>query len=239
MAEHWIVTDAGALHEGDQVQLDPSEGRHLTSVLRLGIGDTIVLSNGRGTVAAAVIEVRDHHRVTVRIRTAAHHPEPPGRITVALGILHSQAMDWAVTKAVETGAVRFIPVVTARSQGDRAAARRRLPRWRRIARQAIKQCHRAWEMDVAEPLHLDDLMASVPGGSGVVADREGLVAWRLGVRPGTIFLVGPEGGLTGPERDGLDRAGWRRMTLGPHVLRAETAVTAGTAIVSLAVTLRS
>ena len=234
MGERWVLADPGSLANGRQLQLGPAEGRHVTTVLRLGPGDDIVLTDGRGTLATAVIEEAGKRGVTVSITRVTHVPKTSPGIGVALGVLHSQAMDWAVAKAVETGAERFIPVLTARSQGSEAVARRRLGHWRRAARQAIKQCHRAWEMSVEDPLGVGDLISSVPPGSGLVADREGRVAWELEAGLGTVLLVGPEGGLTGTELTTLDRAGWRRLTLGPHVLRAETAVATGTAMLSLA-----
>ena len=233
MGERWALADPGVLVAGRRLELDAAEAHHVTGVLRLTAGEALVLADGRGAVATAVIGKAGKRRVTVGISTVVRHARPPGDVTVALGVLHSQAMDWAVEKAVEAGANRFIPVLTARSQLGAGTARRRLVHWRRVARQAIKQCHRPWEMNVADPLAFDELAATVPASSGIVADREGCLAWQEGIGPGAVLLVGPEGGLTGEELSLLDRAGWRRMRLGDYVLRAETAVVAGAAMLSL------
>ncbi|NOZ77837.1 MAG: 16S rRNA (uracil(1498)-N(3))-methyltransferase [Acidobacteria bacterium] len=233
MGERWALVDPGVLVAGRRLELDAAEARHVTGVLRLTAGEAIVLADGRGAVAAAVIGEAGKRCVTVEISAVTHHPHLSGGVTVALGVLHSRAMDWAVQKAVETGAERLIPVLAGRSQLGAGAVRHRVGHWRRVARQAIKQCHRPWEMDVADPLDFDGLIAAVPPASGIVADRGGRLPWQVATGPGAVLLIGPEGGLTAEELSSLDRAGWRRVRLGEHVLRAETAVAAGTAMLSL------
>ena len=151
---------------------------------------------------------------------------------MALAALHTQAMDWAVQKAVEVGVVELIPVVTERSQLSLHVAGSRLARWRKIARQALKQCRRDWGMRVEEPVLLHDLSFRVTNKDRLVADPYGTAVGLLEPPARPLLLIGPEGGLTTEERDSLAEAGWHGVSLGPYTLRAETAVVVGATVLA-------
>jgi len=224
----WLLVEPGKLGGQTMVLLDPEESGHLVRSLRRRAGDQVTLTDGAGTVAEGV--VRDHSAGAVLVDLAAvlAVPEPAGAgLTLALAVLHGQAMDWAVQKAVEVGARRLVPVLTERSQVGSRAARGRTPHWRRVARAALKQCHRAWAMEVSDPLALAEL-ARLEGG--VLADPEGGPLDELPAGRGSVLLVGPEGGLSTGEQELLEATGWWRLRLGPHTLRAETAAVVGVAL---------
>ena len=234
MVDRWILVEPGTLVAGREILLDPVEARHISSVLRRGAGETVVLADGAGSVAGGRLLASGRSEVSVEVLEVERFKPPQGiGVTLALGVLHSQAMDWAVQKAVEVGVERFVPVLTARAQVGSRAAASRLDHWRRVARQAVKQCRRPWAMPVAEPVPLEELVRRAPGGCGLVADPEGGPLAGAPARDGQVLLVGPEGGLAPDERALLERAEWRPVGLGRFTLRAETAAVVGAALLEL------
>jgi len=227
----WLLVDPGVLAVGQRVRLDPAESRHLFHALRRRVGDRVTLADGAGGVAVGAVEVASVRGAEVAVETLQVVP-PPARpdVTVALGVLHGQAMDWAVQKVVEVGVGRFVPVVAERSQLGVRPARGRVEHWRRVARQALKQCRRPWAMEVEDPRSVEDLAPLGRSGGGLVADPLGDSLDTLPSRSAALLLVGPEGGLTGAEIRLLAGEGWRTLRLGPHVLRAETAAVVGAAL---------
>ncbi len=236
MAEPWVLVDPGALVPGP-LALEPDEGRHVTRVLRLGPGAAVTVSDGNGQLASAVVRVVRRDRVEVEVGEVRVVPRPQTAcVDLGVSVLHTAAMDWAVQKAVEVGVRAFVPLIGARSQaGDRTAVRR-LEHWRRVARQAIKQCRRVWEMEVREPIALADLPEAETGRSVVVADPEGTSPERLGLACDVLLVVGPEGGFDEAELACARERGWPRVRLGPHVMRAETAAVVGAAMLGALLT---
>jgi 16S rRNA (uracil1498-N3)-methyltransferase len=223
----WLLVEGSELDAGRPL-LDGDETRHLKGALRRRVGDRVALTDGCGRVAEAVFVALENDRASCEIVCRHEVPEPAwAGITVGLAVLHGRAMDWAVQKAVEVGATSLVPVLAQRSQLDRKAAAGRRPHWQRVARQALKQCHRCWAMEVSEPCGVEDFVLDRPGG--LVASGDGDPLERCSGNQGDrVLLVGPEGGFSDRERQLLDRAdGWRRLRLGPYVLRAETAVVLG------------
>jgi 16S rRNA (uracil1498-N3)-methyltransferase len=102
--------------------------------------------------------------------------------------------------------------------------------WRRISLQAIKQCRRSWAMEVGEGLSPSELVAQTRAECGVLAVRAGAGAAALRPAPERVLAVGPEGGFSAAEESLFAVAGWQRLSLGPHVLRAETAAVVGAAV---------
>jgi len=226
VSEPWLLVDLVPAEDGGEVALPTAEARHALSVLRLGPGDPLVLADGRGGLARGRVASAGRGALSVAVERVERVPRPAPSVTVALAVLHTKAMDWAVQKCVEVGAERFVPVVAARSQLGAGAAAGRLGHWRRVALQAIKQCRRPWAMEVAEPVSLDALASGPPG---FLADAAGAPVLAVPHSLPATLLVGPEGGLTPTEAGLLDRAGWTPVRLGPNVLRAETAAVVGAA----------
>jgi 16S rRNA (uracil1498-N3)-methyltransferase len=220
----WLLAASGDLEAGRTVVLEPTEARHLTGALRRRPGDEIVLADGNGLVAEAKLVAIGKRRVEAEIRSVRREPKPqPVGVTVAL------AMDWAVQKAVEVGVGRFVPMETERAQFRGRDLASRVEHWRRVAMQALKQCRRPWAMEVGDVVSLAEFVESVDEG-GVVADREGYAIGELPKTAANMLVVGPEGGFTTAEIRLFDRHGWRRLRLGPHILRAETAAVVGGAM---------
>lgn len=231
MADPWLLVDSLPESTGAVVSVDGREGRHGKAVLRLKPGDDLTLANGKGGIARGVVESVARGGLTVQLVELETVERPAPGLVLALGVLHTQAMDWAVQKAVEVGVERFVPLLAGRSQVSRSAAGGRIDHWRRVARQALKQCHRPWQMEIDDPADLHELVDGFE--PGVVADPAGMSPSLMVLGLPATLVVGPEGGLTAEELGLLDGAAWRRMWLGTHVLRAETAATVGSAVLIL------
>lgn len=229
-APPWLLATSGELEPGRTIELDPLEARHLSGALRGRIGDEVVLTDGEGLVAGARIISIGKSRAEAEIVSVRREPAPRSSgVTVAMATISSRNMDWAVQKAVEIGVRRFVPLETERAQVRGAAVESRIEHWRRISLQALKQCQRAWAMEVGDTVAFSDLVEPSQR-VGVVADREGSTIGDLPEGVAHLLVVGPEGGFTSAERQLLERCGWPRLCLGPHILRAETAAIVGAAM---------
>jgi 16S rRNA (uracil1498-N3)-methyltransferase len=231
--------------------LSPADLHHAVGVLRVRSGEELdVVEPGGGVwrvrVAAAL---RDTVTATVVERV-----EPDGlggaEVTLAFGISKGAKNDDIVEGAVEVGAARLLPVVTARSVVKLDAEKRaeRGARWRRVASAAAKQSKRAYVPEVDDPVSLADALpllaahdvvivaweecdSSACGVRMAIAEALAAAALPEGMAPRVAVVVGPEGGLSATEVRALEAIGARRATLGSTILRAETAAVVATALV--------
>jgi 16S rRNA (uracil1498-N3)-methyltransferase len=148
--------------------------------------------------------------------------------------------EWTIEKATELGVERIVPVIAARSEHglDRAAGKR-LPRWRKIALEASQQSRRAFLPEIADPVPMRRAIAEPAGHRYLLDEAPGhpLAAELPDSRTAedrVALLVGPEGGWTEEERGACREAGWKPVSLGPFILRAETAAAAALAVVTAA-----
>ena len=228
----WLLAPPGDLAVGAEVVLDHEEARHATSVLRLSTGSPVVLTDAAGRIANGTLSATGRGRAEVAVETVESAPPLPGDLTLAIGVLAGSAMDVVVQKAVELGVARLIPVVCRRSQHGSRRVVKRMDHWSRVGRQSLKQCHRAWSMEIEPPIAIADLVAGIDGGRGIVADPDGHGIGLLTPTDQPVLLVGPEGGFDSEEHGLLATAGWQRLRLGPFILRAETAAVAGSALLA-------
>jgi 16S rRNA (uracil1498-N3)-methyltransferase len=220
---------------GARIALPEHTAHHARDVLRLRAGAQVRVFDGRGAEYDAVLEVVARQAVTGRVTgTAEARPESPLRVTLALSPLKGDRMELAIQKATELGVAEIRPVVTARTD---AAARpalggSRQDRWDKVASGAAEQCGRATVPVVAPTATLAAFMADPPAGARVVLleRREGQPPLRSLARPEALtVLVGPAGGWEPSEIERLAAAGFAAVSLGPRVLRAETAAIAALA----------
>ncbi|MDX1390329.1 MAG: 16S rRNA (uracil(1498)-N(3))-methyltransferase [Acidobacteriota bacterium] len=213
--------------EGTELELSEDEAHHVTRVLRLRAGDRVSVFDGLGGEWEATLLSSGPDPARVRIgRACSGVVEAPLAVTIYQGLGRLDRMDWLVQKATETG-VRAIRLVTMHRSDSSRGARGRVGRWQRIALEACKQSGRR----VIPEICIDDDLPGSPetGTSPWVLDpREEAVPISevlAGNAPsgGVAIVVGPEGGLTPAETAGLVERGWRRVHLGPRVLRTETA----------------
>ena len=214
-----------ALAPGAAVDLPDDVAHHALRVLRLRDGAAVTLFDGTGGEWRATIaaEGRRGARAHVDGHDAVER-EAPIAVTLVLATLATDAMDYAVRKAVELGAAAIAPVVAARSQGA-SRGEKRVEHWRRIAIAACEQCGRNRIPPVAAPQPLDAwLDGRDRRRAGIVLAPGAAATLRtLASSPALDLLVGPEGGFDAAELAAATRAGLSAVAIGPRVLKAETA----------------
>jgi 16S rRNA (uracil1498-N3)-methyltransferase len=218
---------------GSILDLDGDEATHLSRVLRLNPGDAVEVFDGTGGSAAARIESCSRHGVRIRIDQVRSSPPPGFEGILVQALPKGEKKDLIVQKAVELGLARLVFVESERSVarlGGEGASRRE-QRWQRVAIGAAKQCRRDWLPRIEAAPDVPAAVASVPAGVRVLCEalpgarplrdvlREASVAGAASV---TLF-VGPEGGYSPAEIRLILDAGACAASLGPTILRTETA----------------
>jgi 16S rRNA (uracil1498-N3)-methyltransferase len=226
MSERFFITTQPAR---DRAVLEGDEARHLTRVLRAKIGDTVSLFDGKGREWPA--RVASIGRDRVELDTSEPTIDPlSARIPLALAVAlpKGDRQKWMVEKLTELGAARLVPLETTRGVAEATASAQ--ARLERVVIEACKQCGRNTLMEIAAGRPLDRLLAEVPAGACAVIAHPGGRPLDAATVSSTateiIALVGPEGGFTDEELCIADRAGVIRISLGPHILRVETAAIA-------------
>ncbi|HEY3241212.1 MAG TPA: RsmE family RNA methyltransferase [Acidimicrobiia bacterium] len=229
----WAAAIAASAHVfvaelPDTLELDGDDAHHLNRVLRLRGGEVVTAADGAGRWRPYVVTAGAQLEAT---GPEQREPDLQPRLAIAFALTKGDKPELAVQKLTELGADRILPVLAERSiarpEPARAAAQGQ--RWRRVAREAGRQCRRARLPEVADLAPL----ASLAGHPGlVVAERGGapLAALPAGIGDEMLIVTGPEGGLTDAEVELLGPV--FRFGLGPHILRAETAAMAAAAVVA-------
>jgi 16S rRNA (uracil1498-N3)-methyltransferase len=223
---------------GEIVVLSEGESHHIRIVLRLPAGTHVDLMDGIGGVhRAELLECAG----PVRARIISSSLDGEGdriALQVCQGMLKGKNMDTVVQKCTELGVHCLIPLMTDRCQGrpDLIRDRKKHGRWQRIVDEACKQCGRSRPMELLETADFQDVIKS-SGSDGLRilfwekerdVHLQDLLPFQ-GVDRVSI-LLGPEGGFTREEAAMAKNAGWRSVSLGPRILRAETATFASIAI---------
>lgn len=238
---------AGLWREGGAIAIPAAETHHLVRVLRVKAGDRVTVFDGAGRESEAEVETAGRIGLSVRLRKTVTHRPPPAQVILFQAILKGERMDEVVQRAVELGAAELVPLEADHSvvkvDGEGAAKKR--DRWRTIALAACRQSGNPFLMDVREPAPAATSAAEAAGldlalfGSleeGTVPLWDALQDIRLkrGVRVG--LWIGPEGDWSAAEYAALRKGGLRPVTLGPLVLRAETAAFYGLSVIGAAFT---
>lgn len=214
------------LAEGVSVELEQGPANYLGKVLRLGKGAQLLVFDGRSGEWAASIAEAGKKRMTLTVERRTREAETIPDVWLAFAPVKRQGTDWVIEKATELGAARLIPVLTQRTVVDRV----RLDRLEAIAIEAAEQCGRTRLPEIAEPLPLARLLER-NGRRLYFADEGGgePAASSFTAGPATI-LTGPEGGFTDNERASIRAVPSAvPISLGPRILRAETAALAALA----------
>jgi len=236
----WIYT-APPLSEEETVILRSDQAHHLTRVLRLTCGAKLVVCDGQGSTLEGRIEtVGKQVRVQLQGRLN-YQTEPPVRVFLAQSLLKMDKMDYVIQKTVELGAAGIIPVITSRSVRRWEAGQKtgkKMDRWQKIAEAAAAQSHRTVLPEIFAPVYLDDLREHLPEHRALLvcweAEREGERLSSLSSSIDSkeiVILIGPEGGLEPAEVSRLCDQGGKVISLGPRILRAETAALTALALV--------
>ncbi|MEJ2059372.1 MAG: 16S rRNA (uracil(1498)-N(3))-methyltransferase [Gammaproteobacteria bacterium] len=222
------------LQSGSIVQLDERGHRHLTQVLRKRAGDEVTLFNGDGHDYTARVTESSRRETCVEVLASAPAAaESPLALTLCPAIAKTDPMAYALQKAVELGVHAIQPLYTERSQplmqGDRL--RKRMQHWEGILISACEQCGRARIPELFEPLALHDWLARTDADCKPAALAPGSTTRLKELQSSpSHLLVGPEGGFSDQEIETLTRSGCQPVSLGPRILRTETAGVAALAV---------
>lgn len=234
MARSIRLHTPAALAAGGIVTLPPDQARYLGAVMRLAPGATIAVFNAgdgewRGRIRALG---RSGAEIEIEARLRPPMPAESADLWLVFALLKRQATDLVVQKATELGVAAILPVITMHSVGERV----NLARLAAIATEAAEQSERLSVPTIQPPQPLPALLAAWPGERRLVAaiERAEAPPPAVGARP-TALLVGPEGGFAPVELDALAAHPFvEPATLGPRILRAETAAIAGLALLQAA-----
>ena len=219
---------------GGQVRFPAAVARQMRRVLRLSPGDLVAAFDGRGVeYTVALISLRDEGALGTVEAEAAGASEPRLKLTLFQALLPREKFELVLQKGTEVGVAAFVPLETERSLVKAAAVDgRRLERWRRIVDEAVEQSGRTALPELAEPRPLAGALAALGGEPALLAweretslsVRQALVSLERRLRDGRLTLfVGPEGGFSAAEAMAARAAGATTISLGPRILRSETA----------------
>lgn len=225
----------------EQTTIVGDDARHISRSLRMKPGERLVLCDSIGTDYNCEITRISDEGVVVRVlnfcKTVA---EPTVKVTIYQGLPKADKMDGIVQKSVETGAVRVVPVLSGRcvSRPDEKSAAKKVARWQKIAEEAAKQSGRGvipqvsplmpFRVAVEEAAQNGSILLFYEGGGSSIAQLVNRESGNLAV------FIGPEGGFEKSEVDFVLQNGGQIGTLGPRILRTETAPIAALAAIMLA-----
>ena len=237
IAEHWDEATA---------TITAAQAEHLARVLRARPGmEADVVAGGRVFHAEIAAVSLQGERSEVRFNLIAEaEAEPALPVTLVLSIYKFDCMEWAIEKATELGVAAIAPVIARRTDKHLAqAAGKRAERWRRIAHEAAQQSRRSDVPLIDAPAPLGERIRGESSAHRIVlAEQERATTLRSLVEeaveasgeemPALEIAIGPEGGWAPEEESLFDANGWRAATLGPRILRAETAALAALAVIA-------
>lgn len=231
---------AHSIELDNRFAIEGQDARHIGQVLRLSVGDSIEIAGSCGQIGTAVIEKVELNKVTVHVTSLkAGGAEPPVSLILAQGLPKADKMDFIVQKAVELGVTSIIPMAAEQSvvRYDAKKAAARVERWQAIAREAAKQAKRDIVPTVLPIQGLKQVLSGCSPGTVIVMLYEGQtpVSFRSLLSDcaadSFLLLIGPEGGFSSDEVELCRQVGAQIVTLGPRILRTETASLAAISII--------
>lgn len=226
----------GSLSRNSEIELASQAATHLARVLRCKKGDELILFNGNGFEYPALITRLHRNQVWVTVQSEnSVNRESPLTITLAQAISKGERMDYTIQKAVELGVSKIIPVTTERSANIKPdRIRKKQHHWQNIASSACEQCGRNVVPEIGATMSLAQLLANCDKNAiNLILDpatNNNINAIHYS-HENIILLIGPEGGLSANEISLCQQHGFTGVSMGPRILRTETAaITALSAI---------
>jgi 16S rRNA (uracil1498-N3)-methyltransferase len=231
----FFVNSSAVNRENGTIAITGEDVKHIKNVLRGAVGDKLEICDQEGTDYKAAIEVLEKDSVIAEIISSKpNKTEPPVNITLYQGLPKSDKMEYIIQKCIELGVFRIVPVMTERTVvrfGNDKDAAAKASRWQKIAQEAAKQCDRGIIPKVETPVipyeeETDGSLRSLLNSFSQKYDRGDDMA-----KPEISLFIGPEGGFAQDEVKEAEEAGFASVTLGPRILRTETAGVAVIAII--------
>jgi 16S rRNA (uracil1498-N3)-methyltransferase len=239
MSERFFLADPITT---SRVMLDGAEAHHLLHVMRASVGDHVTLFDASGAEFTAIVEILRRSDVELRVTTRREvDRELPFFLTLGVALPKGDRQKWLVEKLTELGVTTLVPLITERSVAQ--PNENAIERLERSVIEGSKQCGRNRLMKIAAPQAWSDWLSQ----SAIPNPKSGTEARRLIAHPSgsplseldpsqaaaTYLTIGPEGGLTDAEVAAAVEAGWTPVSLGPRILRVETAAIVLAAVVAL------
>ncbi len=222
------------LATGAELALEAGPANHVARVLRMGPGERISLFNGEGGEYSATITVAARRSVEVSIgEFSGTDLESPLQIELGIALSRGDRMDWVLQKATELGVTRIAPLFSERTEVKLKAERadKKQQHWQQVIISACEQCGRNRLPALEQPQKLEDWLQNTRAERKFVLHHRAEATTNSGAPASVALAVGPEGGLSDSEIGAAEAAGFEALTLGPRVLRTETAPLAALAIV--------
>jgi 16S rRNA (uracil1498-N3)-methyltransferase len=219
---------------GTSITIVGEDVKHIALVLRMRTGDELLLCDGEGTTYTVKIKQVDRSEIKTEVAGQSKQQVRYPSITLGQGLPKSDKMDWIVQKATELGVSSIVPLMSERTIVKVKDEEKRLIRWRKIAREAAMQSNRPDIPKVELIRQVDDFLRTPVSDSRTLL----LFPWEEGTEPirnvlrqhsgakNIIVLIGPEGGFSSAEAESARSRGFHLVSLGPNILRTETAAIA-------------
>ncbi len=212
---------------GELVQLEETASHHLSKVLRMQAGRELILFNGTGGEFAAIIQEVSKKYVTVVVAEhIADNRESPLQLELAIGISRGERFEWVLQKATELGVTKITPLITERTEVKVGGERQEklVDRWQQIVISACEQCQRNLLPELSAPVQISEWLTTVNSDLRFVLHHRDSKTLPAEQKPQSVtLLIGPEGGLSESEIEQAQAKKFSALTLGPRVLRTETA----------------
>lgn len=226
-----------AIHGREDIRVQGEELHHMIHVLRLGVGEVVEIFNGSGKAYLAEISDIQKNSASLRIKKSLNRrSESSLTITLLQSSLKTGRMEWVIQKTTELGVSEIQPLVSLRSVIKKEALEKKRNRWQRIAREAAKQSARLRSPTMMNPLVFEMIPDLKPEEYGILlhnsesSRRLDQVGGELGGKK-ILIAVGPEGGWDSKEVALAEKKGFVPISLGPRILRSETAGIVAVALV--------
>ncbi|MAY74059.1 MAG: hypothetical protein CMJ31_04905 [Phycisphaerae bacterium] len=220
--------------ENDSIILEGDEARHLTRARRANEGDKVEALDAAGARILATIESIDRHKrgdhITLRINAVSTEPPMNPSIEVWSASPKGDRLAHMIEELSQVGVALWQPILTERSVVE--PRDNKIDRLRRIARESIKQCGRAWAMEIAEPLPFDAALTPATDARTLIADPTGQPLTSMVGSNRVRILIGPEGGWSDDERARARSAAVEPVRVGRHIMRIETAAVVAAGLVA-------
>ena len=224
-------------------RLSGAQAAHLARVLRAQTGMQFDIVAGDRVRRGSIVEISD---LIIEFALGEEiDADPALPVTLLLAVFKFDRLEWAIEKATELGVERIVPVIARRTEKHLAqAAASRVERWRRIAREAAQQSRRSDAVEILDPMQVKDAIREKPEAIRLLlSERERATMLRDALTTSETnsagdgtkrirLAIGPEGGWTPEEETLFATAGWTPISLGPRILRAETAAIAAVSVVA-------
>lgn len=229
-AEFWSV---------ENLTLAGDEAAHCSRVLRRQVGDEVEVFDGAGRVAVGKIIALSKTNVSIQPHSQQQHEPRQHEIHLLPAMIKAEPFEWLLEKATELGAASVQPVITQRTIVSHSGEHldKKLSKWQRLMIESAKQCHTPWLPRLLKPRPFSEIIAALPDSlvriiPALSEHSRRLHQLNLAQTQDAYVLIGPEGDFTPEEETLAQQQGFQPVTLGPLILRAETAAIAALAMLS-------